>query len=282
MRRALLIAICLLCALCASAAAADYCAELTAEQRGLVDQILTTQHLYDCCDMTIAQCLEQSPRCELAVRIEQFVCRLAAEDDDQRQIEAALNKRALSMSPTLKPAQFDLSSAALAGDPQSPVKLTIYLCLRCPYCSRTLPWLYREVSVGGLHGKVELRLKNFPLKGHAGSVEGGLAAMAALEQGKMYEYYLYAYEHYSEFSVEKLPQWAAAVGLDIERFARDFADPALRERLAQSKREGYANSVNATPTLFINGRRYQGFLDRESLIDVLLEEYNRVTGKIYQ
>jgi protein-disulfide isomerase len=52
----------------------------------------------------------------------------------------------------------------------------------------------------------------------------------------------------------------------------------VRSKLVKSKKEGVRNRVESTPALFINGRRYVGDLDVRSVLDVLMEEYDRVTG----
>jgi len=38
------------------------------------------------------------------------------------------------------------------------------------------------------------------------------------------------------------------------------------------------NQVDATPTFFINGRRYAGDIELEEMVDVLLEEAERLAG----
>jgi protein-disulfide isomerase len=183
------------------------------------------------------------------------------------------------MMPTPSPAKIDLSKAEIAGDPKAPVTVTMYLCARCPFCAKLTPWLYKEVTEGKLKGKVRLALRLYPIKGHEGSVESGLAAMAAYKQQKAFAFLLHAYSHFDRFSIEGLPQWAEAVGMDMDAYKAAVEDPATREELIASKKEGIANKVKATPTLFINGRMYRGDMDQEMLIDVFQEEFERVTGK---
>ena len=83
----------------------------------------------------------------------------------------------------------------------------------------------------------------------------------------------------SVFDPAKLPDCAAAKGMDREQFRQLLANKQLRKRLVVSKKEGVRNKVDSTPTLFINGRKYSGDLDITQLEDVLAEEYERVTSK---
>ncbi len=79
--------------------------------------------------------------------------------------------------------------------------------------------------------------------------------------------------------MDKLPIWAENVGLDRAAFAREMAAPATRKQLLASKKEGLRNGVKATPTLFVNGRRYHGALDHDTLLDILDEEADRTAGR---
>ena len=59
---------------------------------------------------------------------------------------------------------------------------------------------------------------------------------------------------------------------------RDFLAKVTAERF-----EGEVNNADALDedTLFINGRRYYGDMDRDSLLDILDEEADRVQGRQY-
>jgi protein-disulfide isomerase len=89
---------------------------------------------------------------------------------------------------------------------------------------------------------------------------------------------LHAYARFDDFSPELQPAWAGAVGLDPAAFEARLADPATRESLVASKKEGLVNGVEATPTLFINGRMWVGDLTAAELLDAIEEEAARVTG----
>jgi protein-disulfide isomerase len=70
--------------------------------------------------------------------------------------------------------------------------------------------------------------------------------------------------------------------MDRAAFEQLVDAPATRERLLASKKEGIVNKVEATPTFFIDGRRFAGDLDIDELVDVLEEEHDRVTGVQYR
>jgi protein-disulfide isomerase len=77
------------------------------------------------------------------------------------------------------------------------------------------------------------------------------------------------------FCPQAFPDWAALVGLDKAAFEKETAKSDPRSALIASKQEGIRNKVNATPTLFINGRKYVYEIDAKVITDVLQEEYDR-------
>lgn len=256
------------------------CKNLSKEKNEFVTKILQAQYPYDCCDQTLAECLMENHRCRVAVRLARQICTMAAQDGSVEMIEDSLAKRAATMLPSPSSAKVDMTRVALAGDKASPVTLVAYLCVRCPFCSKLLPKLYKEVTEGQLKGKVKLAVRLFPIKGHKGSVDAGLAALAAQKQGKFFQFMLYAYEHFDDFSPEKLAVWTKDTGLDMTLYEAAVNDPATRLELVAGKKEGVANQVGATPTLFINGRLYRASMTQLILTDILEEEFERVTGNI--
>jgi len=255
---------------------ASTCDGLDAEKQGLYKRLLDTLHPYDCCDETITACLAKQAPCPLATRLAKDVCRLVKSGKSQTDIDHAMLKRAQSMTPISKVASFNPDPEMMAGDFAAPVTVVVYACTRCPYCRVVVPALYRDITEGSLKGKVKLYFRPFPLKDHVGSVEGGMAISASAKLGRFWPYLLKIYERYDAFDSALLPQWASELGMDREAFTRLMADAVLKETLTQTKQEGVRNKVQVTPTLFINGRKYGYETSNDVLMDVLLEEYERL------
>lgn len=252
------------------------CDELSNGERQLADTVMASEYLYDCCDDTIAVCLETEPVCDLAVRLADNICRRVAEGQDEARIRRGLSRRARSMVGGGATAEIDLSSTPVSGPEDAPVTLVIYACARCPYCSELIPELYRAVAEEPLAGDVRLAFRIFPIRGHEGSTPAGLGFAAAAKMDTFWPFMLEAYAHFDGFTAQGQVEWADAVGLDRQEFVTLIADPGTRESLVASKKEGLVNGVEETPTLFINGRCWVGDLDAAELIDVMAEEAERV------
>ncbi len=255
------------------------CDALAGDKRQLAQEILKSQHPYACCDGTIAECLARRPRCILARRLANDVCRRADAGQDRATIEHALTKRAESMSRNAAPAPIDLGASTAIGEPDSKVTVVAYVCGRCPFCSKLVPSLYKQVTEGPLKGKARLFIKMFPIRTHTSSTETAMGALAAQQLGKFWPFLLQLYSHFDDFDVANLPDYAVAAGLDRAAFINLSADGAVRARLVESKKEGIRNKVEATPTLFLSGYRYSGDLGMTAVQDVIEEEHDRISNK---
>lgn len=255
------------------------CDSLQGDKRQLATSMLQSLHPYACCDGTIFECLSKKPRCIVARRLADNVCDRVASGRDRADIERAIAKRAESMNRSSPPVPIDLDRSIAAGDPGAKVTVVAYVCARCPFCSKLVPSLYRQVVEGPLKGKARLYVKLFPIRTHSHSNEAAMGAMAAQELGKFWPFLLQLYAHFDDFDVAKLPDLAATVGIDRAAFVNLRSDATLRARLVDSKKEGIRNRVDATPTLFLDGFKYVGDLAMSELQDVIEEEYDRVSEK---
>jgi protein-disulfide isomerase len=258
------------------------CDALAGEQEFFAAELLATQRLYDCCDDTVVNCLEQDPTCSLAFRLSENICRRVADGQPKERILDALRMRTRSTLPGGSKAKIDLAGLSVAGEASAPITLVEYACPRCPYCAMMTPKVHDAVVKGRLEGKVKLYFKTFPLRGHVGAKESGLAFVAAEKLGHFWEFVSYFFQRFDQFSVPRQLEWAEAVGMDPEDFEQAMADPANLQWLVEMKKEGIMNDVDSTPTFFINGRKYNAELSHEEVIDVLEEEFDKIKGIRYR
>jgi protein-disulfide isomerase len=103
--------------------------------------------------------------------------------------------------------------------------------------------------------KVKLVIMNFPLSGHPFARKAAQAAMAAMAQGKFWEFRRKLFENYQSLSDDKIREIAKGLGLDMERFTRDMNSPSVRDLVARDVKNGREIGVHGTPTIFVNGKR---------------------------
>jgi protein-disulfide isomerase len=139
------------------------------------------------------------------------------------------------------------------GIATAPVTIVEFTDFECPSCARTQPVL--EEIVNEYSGKVRLVVRDFPLDQHTHALKAAEAAEAAREQGKYWEYTALMFKNQSALEVDKLKEYATQVGLDRKRFDLSLDSGKYSDKVQQDVQDGYRLGVNATPTVFINGRK---------------------------
>jgi protein-disulfide isomerase len=115
---------------------------------------------------------------------------------------------------------------------------------------------------------VKIVFKNYPLKNHKFAKPAALAALAAHEQGKFWEFHDLLFKNVHALNINKINEIAKEVQLDITRFTKDSASPAVHEKLSRDMQDGNAAGVSGTPALFVNGRRVK----KGAMINTIIQE----------
>jgi NhaA family Na+:H+ antiporter len=166
-------------------------------------------------------------------------------------------------SPTLKPAVHDQDHAR--GLDRAPVTLVEYGDYQCPHCRQVHP-IIRELRER-FGQRLRYVYRHFPITTvHPDAQLAAEAAEAAAAQGKFWEMHSLLFEHQQALDRDHLIQYAAELGLDTERFARELDEHVYADRVQRDFRSGVRSGANGTPTFFLNGVRYDGPWDMDSLI----------------
>src|SRR5262249_47478682 len=108
--------------------------------------------------------------------------------------------------------------------------------------------------------------RNFPLaSAHPHAEPTAEAAEAAGAQGQFWAMHNMLYEHQTALDDPQLRQYADALGLEMGHFNGAMAEHHYAARVREDFMSGVRSGVNGTPTFFINGVRYNGSYDLESL-----------------
>lgn len=157
----------------------------------------------------------------------------------------------------------------ISGPTEAPVTLVEYGDYECLYCGRAHRGILR-VRDERLPGKLRYVFRHLPNRRvHEHAQLAAEAAEAAAAQGKFWEMHEHLFTHQDALDRDSLVRAAATLGLDVEQFALaldSHADAArVDEDLASAEQSGAAS----TPTFFVDGRRYDGPWDIESLADAV-------------
>lgn len=136
-----------------------------------------------------------------------------------------------------------------------------YQCPRCQQAHQIIKALQRSQSSDctTLEARWRFVFRHFPLATiHAHAQYAAEVAEAAGAQGQFWQMHDYLFEHPQTLGNHALLQYAAQLGLDVDRFEREVAEHVYAKRVRYSFISGIRNGVNGTPTFFINARRYDG------------------------
>ncbi|AMJ61010.1 DsbA family protein [Bosea sp. PAMC 26642] len=153
------------------------------------------------------------------------------------------------------------------GPADAPVTLVEYGDYECPFCGEAYPVMKAVQQAMGQEMRFVFR--NFPIAElHPHAVRAAEFAEAAAGIGKFWEAHDMLYENQTALSDDDLLAYGVRLGLDAAAVAEGF-DGRFDQKIKGDFMGGVRSGVNGTPTLFINGLRYDGDRDVESLVEAL-------------
>lgn len=156
----------------------------------------------------------------------------------------------------------------IEGNIDAPITLVEYGDYQCPHCGRAYPIVKRIQAEMG--DRMRFVFRDFPLeKAHPQALMAAVASEAAGLQGKFWEMHDMLFENQKRLHHSGLVEYARALELDVNRFEQDMNDEQLAIRVKEEFYSGMRSGVNATPTFFVNGEKFEGDWDGGGLAEYL-------------
>lgn len=175
----------------------------------------------------------------------------------------------------------EIGNAAVVGDALSPVTIINFSDFQCPFSKRSFDLMDKFMT--DYKGKVRYVFKHFPLGFHQDARPAARAAIAAQKQGKFWEMYKKLFDNQKALNQENLRIYAKELGLDMEKYEKDYADQTTDDQLNDDVKQGNIFGVRGTPTIFINGIRVVGadaaVIDKTIKDQIALGEQVKSAGK---
>lgn len=145
----------------------------------------------------------------------------------------------------------------ILGRMDATIELVEYGDFQCPHCGRAYPIIKRIKAEMADH--VKFIFRNFPLsKIHSQAKSAAIAAEASGLQKRFWEMHDLLFENQRHLNNSALIRYGEIINLDIDKFRDDLMRTDLSEKVDSQFMSGLRSGVNATPTFFINGKRYEG------------------------
>ena len=83
------------------------------------------------------------------------------------------------------------------------------------------------------------------------------------------------FANFRKLSRDNIFLWAKESGIDMEKFKVDLQSGKFRPAVEKDVKDGFEAGVQGTPTFFINGQRYSGLMDLNSVKAILDAELKK-------
>jgi protein-disulfide isomerase len=157
------------------------------------------------------------------------------------------------------------------GAPGAKVVLVVFGDFQCPNCKSEAEAM-RKIVPASYNDKVRVYFKDFPLESiHPWARPASIAGRCVYRQNAQtfWKFHDWVYENQADINPgnfnTKLMEWANTAGLDGLQLGRCVDNKATEADVNKNIAEGRSLGVDATPTLFINGRKLVGALEPQVL-----------------
>jgi protein-disulfide isomerase len=158
----------------------------------------------------------------------------------------------------------------IQGPVDAALTLLEYGDYECPACGAA--YAMTKAVQETLGDDLRFVFRNFPLTNiHPHAEHAAEAAEAAGAQNSFWEMHDLLFENQDALEDEDLARYAAALQLDVSRFASELLSGVHAPRVREDFHSGVRSGVNGTPTFFINGVRYDGARDPETMVAALTQ-----------
>ncbi len=234
--------------------------KLSAAQKVAVLKILREQDCSCGCGMKLAQCRVVDPACSYSTGLAQaMVDAIAKGKSEADAIAAAKASKWANAQPTKlleDPVKIPVAGAPVKGPENAPITIIEFSDFQCPYCAAAAPQI--DALLRAYPTQIKLIYKQFPLEIHSQADLAAAASLSAQKQGKFWLMYDAMFQHHDDLSRQSILLMAKATGMDLNRFETDIDSTEVRETVVRDVQDGDRAGVEGTPTLFINGQRYNG------------------------
>ena len=252
---------------------------LSAAQKATVLKILRQEGCSCGCNMKLAECRIKDPSCSYSTGLALAVIDAIRHGKTEAQAIAAAHasRWAQVQPPKLleDPIEIPVAGAPVRGPVNAPVTIVEFSDFQCPYCAAAAPQI--NALLQAYPTQLKLIYKEFPLDIHSQAELAADAAVAAQKQGKFWPMYDALFHIHDDLSRENILNVAKATGLDMNRFQADLGSTEVRETIIRDIQDGDRAGVQGTPTIFIDGQRWNGPIDVSTLKPILDAELKHPT-----
>ena len=255
---------------------------LSPARKTLALKALRTQACSCGCNMKVAECRVKDPNCSYSRGLASVTVAAikAGKSADQAIAESKASKFGTRPTPKLldDPVPIPTLGSPAMGPATAPITLVEFSDFQCPYCSKAVAQI--NATLKAYPNDVRLIFKQYPLvELHPAAAISAAASLAAHAQGKFWPMHDVMFANRPKLSRESILVWAKEIGLDMKRFTADLDSDAIKKAVGRDHADGDKAGVEGTPTVFLNGQRYNGDLAPDVIKPVIEGQLKRLAAK---
>jgi len=252
----------------------DFSSLSSSAQRELAS-VFTDEFCYCGCPHTLGACLKTHPTCKHARRMATLAASDASAGTPGVEIILNLSKYYLSFRDHRQ--SFKVDDRMCLGKKDAKVTLVEFSDFECPYCAVARPMLEKFAQENA--SKLRFCFAPFPLPNHPNAMPAAQAALFARDRGKFWELHDLLFENQARLSPEVIRALAAKLDLPAAELSKAIESGKYTGELSASKDAGRAAGVDATPMLFVNGRKLNLGLTSDVLRQTLEDELEWISNQ---
>jgi protein-disulfide isomerase len=177
----------------------------------------------------------------------------------------------------------DIKGRPYKGAKNAKVVIAEWSEFQCPWCKRTNPLF--EKLLKKFPNDVKLVWFDFPLRFHKQAMPAAIAAWEVFQQKGNKAFWAFhdkVFANNRNITTENLAKWAKEVGANPKKVTAAVKEKKHQKVVRASMRAGQKIGVRGTPTVIINGKKYRGRRDPDTVAAVIkaqIDKANKTIGK---
>ncbi len=253
---------------------------LTAAKKTVALNALRKQECSCGCEMKVAECRVKDPNCSFSRGLASVTVGAikAGKTETDAIAESKASKFGSRPAPKLldDPVPIPTLGSPVMGAANARITLVEFSDFQCPYCSKAVAQI--NATLKAYPNDLKLIFKQYPLDSHPQASISAAASLAAHAQGKFWPMHDVMFANRQKLSRQSILGWAKDIGLDMKRFTADLDSEAIRKAVLRDQADGDKAGVEGTPTVFLNGQKYNGDLAPDAIKSVIDGELKRLSA----
>lgn len=152
-----------------------------------------------------------------------------------------------------------LKTGYFLGNANSTVTVEVFSDYECPACSYFEQNSYPGIKANLIDtGKIKYIFHDYPLPQHKDAIPASESSYCAGEQNKYWEMHDILFENQKNLTPAAIKGYGQQIGLQADLFTICLNSHKYRKYIDELIQEGNQKSINATPTIMINGTKVNG------------------------